>query len=179
MKEMSSAYSRETRATSGASPWQMLHHGAQNQIATSRPANEAPSTVPPPSCGAEKSSTWGTLGSRPAPASGVPWAAFDDGWAAGPAGGCDGDDEHAAATNPIATTSTAGRSGLRLTTPRTHPRPWRFHCEAARSGRPHVTAARRARPTFSLIRTRSAARAHRPSRGRPPASDRPRRRGSS
>jgi hypothetical protein len=57
MKAIRSAYSRETRATSGASPWHISHHGAQNQIATSCPANDVPSTDPPPSCGAVKSRT--------------------------------------------------------------------------------------------------------------------------
>ena len=50
-----------TSSTEGASALHVLQVGAQNQNATGFPASEAPSSVPPSSFGAEKSSTFDTF----------------------------------------------------------------------------------------------------------------------
>ena len=62
MKVTSLAYRRATCATPGAVAWHRLHHGAQNQNATSLPASDAPWNVPPPSSGASKSKISGKAG---------------------------------------------------------------------------------------------------------------------
>ena len=130
-----------TSSTEGASALHVLQVGAQNQNATGFPASEAPSSVPPSSFGAEKSSTFDTftgpaVGAAVATAGAVvaaaddTGAALDDGpaaaladaavWAGGAVLGAgaptlDGvADPHAlSASSAAATTSGAARLGRR------------------------------------------------------------------